>query len=369
MKPEDRVALYSITLTKSIVHHDFTSDKAALLRALADARTQTANENFGLLPLVGSNGVPAYAMNRLGQTTDALKFIAGRLARTPGRKNLIWISSGFPYRQNGRTGMELSNAGEALNNANVAVYPIDARGLLAPAGGAPLDPIDVDAMVVLAQDTGGRAFFNTNGISTSIQDAIDDSHVTYVLTYCPSHDQWNRKFRQIKVTVDRPGVQLRYRNGYFAFPEGDKATEPRKQLIADALRSPLEMIDLGFDVHADVAKESGDMQLSVQIHIDPGQLKFQQKGDRWTDSLEVVWVELGANGQIVGHGAHTLNLKPTDQGYDEILHQGLTFSEHAKVVSGAVEVRLVIADNGSDVIGSVTVSLTQLLNKVKPGII
>src|ERR1022692_5265464 len=102
MKPEDRVALYSITLTKSIVHHDFTSDEAALLRALADARTQTANENFGLLPLVGSNGVPACAMNRLGQTTDALKFFAGRLARTPGRKNLIWISSGFPYRQNGR---------------------------------------------------------------------------------------------------------------------------------------------------------------------------------------------------------------------------------------------------------------------------
>jgi VWFA-related protein len=371
MKPEDRVALYSITLSKFTVHHDFTSDKDALLRALADARSKAGAENFGLLPLVGSNSVPTYAVSRLEQTTDALKFIAGRLAKIPGRKNLIWITGGFPYRQNGRTGMELSNADKALNNANVAVYPIDARGLVAPGGGVPLPlgGVDVNAMVVLAQDTGGRTFFDTNGISNAIQDAVDDSHVTYVLTYYPSHDQWNGKFRQIKVKVDRPGVQLRYRNGYFAFPEGSKATEPRKQLIADALRSPLEMIDLGFDVHATVATSSGDTQLSVQIHIDPGQLNFQQQGDRWTDSLEIMWVELGADGQVVGHGAHTLDLKPAAQGYEEILHQGLTFSEHAKVMSGAVEVRLVIADNGSDVIGSVTVSLTQLLNKLKPEII
>jgi hypothetical protein len=271
----------------------------------------------------------------------------------------------------GRTGMELSDSAKVLNNANVAVYPVDARGLVAPVGGIPLPlgGVDVDAMVVLAQDTGGRAFFNTNDISGSIQDAVDDSHVTYVLTYYPSHDQWNGKFRQIKVKVDRPGVELRYRNGYLAFPNGSKATEPRKQLIADALHSPLEMIDLGFDVHADIARASGDTELSVRIHIDPGQLKFQQEGTRWTDSLEIMWVELNADGQIVGHGAHTLSLKPVAQGFDEIVHEGLTFSEHAKVVNGAVEVRLVIADDGSDVIGSVTVSLTQLLNKAEPEII
>jgi VWFA-related protein len=371
MKPEDRVALYSITLSKFIVHHDFTSDKDALLRALADARSKAGAENFGLLPLVGSNSVPSYAVSRLEQTTDALKFIAGRLSKIPGRKNLIWVTSGFPYRMNGRTGMELSDSAKVLNNANVAVYPVDARGLVAPVGGnpLPLGDVDVDAMMVLAQDTGGRTFFNTNDISTSIQSAVDDSHVTYVLTYYPSHDQWNGKYRQIKVKVDRPGVELRYRNGYFAFPEGSKATQPRQQLIADALHSPLEMIDLGFDVHADISKTTGDSQLSVQIHIDPGQLKFQQQGDRWTDSLEIMWVELDADGKIVGHGAHTLSLKPVAQGYDEILHQGLTFSEHAKVMNGAVEVRLVIADNGSDVIGSVTVSVAQLLNKIKPEII
>jgi hypothetical protein len=233
----------------------------------------------------------------------------------------------------------------------------------------PVGLIDVDAMKVLAQDTGGRAYFNTNDISGSIQDAVDDAHTTYTLTYYPAHDQWNGKYRQIKVKVNRPRVQLRYRNGYFAFPQGDKSSEPAKQLIADALRSPLEMIDLGFDVRADVAQVSGEMQLSIQIHIDPGQLGFQQRGDRWTDGLEVVWVELDAAGQIVGHGTHTLNLRPGQQGYEEILHQGLTFSEHAKVASGTLEVRLVIVDNGSNVAGSVTISLARLLNKLKPGII
>ncbi len=218
-------------------------------------------------------------------------------------------------------------------------------------------------MVVIAGDTGGKAFFNTNDINGSIQKVIDDSRAMYVLTYSPSHDQWNGKFRQIKVKVDRPGVQLRYRTGYIASPESEKNTQPRKQLIADALRSPLELIDLRFGVKAAATKSSGDWQMESQIHVDPGQIQFQQQADQWMDSLDIVWVELSADGDVVARGSHTLNLKSDQKGYAEVLRNGLTFSEHAKVMNGAVEIRLVIADHGSGLIGSVNVPLKPVISK------
>ena len=110
---------------------------------------------------------------------------------------------------------QIDAAARALNDANVAVYPVDARGLNPPPKGAPPQG-DFDTMNEIADRTGGRAFYNTNDIAGSVREAIDDSRVTYVLGYYPDHGEWNGKFREIKIKVNRPGVEVRYRRGYFA---------------------------------------------------------------------------------------------------------------------------------------------------------
>lgn len=76
----------------------------------------------------------------------------------PGRKNLIWVTAGFPLLL-GRQSFtpEFESAVRELNTAAVSVYPVDARGLLALAGGRLSS--DASAMMrQLAQRTGGRAF-------------------------------------------------------------------------------------------------------------------------------------------------------------------------------------------------------------------
>jgi len=105
-----------------------------------------------------------------------------------------------------------------LSDANVAVYPIDARGLLT--AGALADPrslllqgsptsrslsatwqkFDAEAtMDHLARDTGGEVFRNTNDLNTALQAAVADSQSYYVLGYYPERKNWDGKYHNIKV--------------------------------------------------------------------------------------------------------------------------------------------------------------------------
>ncbi len=83
-------------------------------------------------------------------------------------------------------------------------------------------------MNLLAERTGGRAFFNTNDIQGAIRRAIDDSRVTYVLGFNPDHGNWNGKFREIKIKVKRPDTNIRYRRGYFALADEAPADQQKR---------------------------------------------------------------------------------------------------------------------------------------------
>ena len=204
-------------------------------------------------------------MNRAYITAKALESIAAHIAPLPGRKNLIWLSAGFPIdigmdeldinstRDNRSFNEEVERATRALSDSNTAIYPVDARGLIGvPAisaqsrGPSPRNPPTIssllpnqkifDTMNILAERTGGRAYFNSNDIQGSIRRAIDDSRVTYVLGYYPDHGKWNGKFHEIKIRVNRPGTDVRYRRGYFAMADDAPADENKDAaLLGDAV--------------------------------------------------------------------------------------------------------------------------------------
>lgn len=181
--------------------------------------------------------------DRSRATTDALIAIAQQLKNTPGRKNLIWVSSSFPLfivREHKTLNFsdEITRAGRALTDANIAVYPVDARGLgtgsflTAEQSGQPtgsclktgepcLPPPDrnapsgIDTMNTLAGLTGGRAFYNTNGIEDSMQQAVSDAEITYTLGFYPV-DEPDDSFHRLTVKVTGKGRDVRFRRGYYA---------------------------------------------------------------------------------------------------------------------------------------------------------
>ena len=174
---------------------------------------------------------------RVLKTLEGLTNIANYLASFPGRKNLIWISGGFPFyfghadhqARYLSTGMVLK-AAQAVSSANMAIYPVDARGLLGPADivlpsneytPARSNPYleltkrfaaSIQTMQVLADRTGRRAFYNTNDIMNSIRSAVQDSAIHYMIGFYARENEWNTSFQNIEVNVKRTEVSVRHRN-------------------------------------------------------------------------------------------------------------------------------------------------------------
>jgi VWFA-related protein len=185
---------------------------------------------------------------RLDLTVNAFAEIARFLSALPGRKNLLWLSGSFPGSilpdadpaANGTSasfGMTLDSeremkiANDLLNAAHVSVYPVDVRGLqvdpaFSAASNAKTAPVkstfsnqlnaEHSTMDDIADNTGGHAFYNTNGLTQAMQEARDQGSVYYTLTYSPSNGNFNGAMRHIRVQLDKTGYQLSYRRNYFA---------------------------------------------------------------------------------------------------------------------------------------------------------
>lgn len=190
-----------------------------------------------------------YVERRVERTVGAFVEIAKFLDGLPGRKNLIWLSGSFPANFFPGTdpldafagavnfSPALRQAADLLTVGQVAVYPVDIRGLT-------VDPFfdvsnhvtirtpaeisqahrdfmleieaEQDAMDQIAQDTGGHAFYNTNGLSDAIATSTTDGANYYTLSYEPSNTKFHGELRKIRVQLAHRGHHLAYRRSYLA---------------------------------------------------------------------------------------------------------------------------------------------------------
>jgi len=429
LHPEDRVALYALGKDLKVLH-DFTSDASALLRVLSrykgysgqeirSAESEPGSEEDpsltdGLHALSNPNAEAvaqfldssdeAYTqmqtVDRVATTMNALEAIAAHVAGIPGRKNLIWVSGGFPFTmgfdnlmsgspanpllQNKDFSAEVQRAARALSDANVAVYPVDAHGLVVNMGnirqmtqayhrnyGDPLPPMSqqdliIQTMETLADRTGGRAFYRTNDLSHAIRRAIEDSQVTYTLAYAPTHREWNGEFRKIKVTTRRPGVELRYRTGYYAMP--DKPLEPAQseQMAYAAQWSALDATELGLTVEAMRSSLKGRPVVDFILVVDSAGLRFTEAEGRHDTDLLMVVAQKAEDGRVVSGDSKTLKLRLKDDTYQHAMMRGLGITGTVILDPAATQFRLVMLDEATGRLGSVDVPVAGLAEQPPP---
>jgi VWFA-related protein len=409
LKPSDRVALYALGRELRVLH-DFTSDASSLLRTLAKhtGKPNPDLEAGELDPdldswLDQSTQVmdDFYQVRRTHTTFEALMAIANHVTNLPGRKNLIWISSGFPFtmgmEDDGRANLnrevrvfseESENTARALNNANMAIYPVDARGLFTdPAFSAenrsvgnmprqrtsrkgnsnPRPPANSgaklrnltktqDIMNILANRTGGRAFYNTNDLKKAIQTAVEDSRVTYNIGYYPAGIEWDGRYREIKVQLKKPGAHLRYRLGYFAFPEKDLTPKQKETFLKDAVWSPLDSTDLGLVARIDILDPKKPNLARVIVNADAHKVQWETEGDRQKAVIDMLFLTT-AQGQPAKGTTDTMTLALTKENFAKIMKEGITTMKQLELPPNSYQLRVVMRDQKSGTIGSVTIPL------------
>ena len=436
LRPQDRVALYGLS-TDLFILHNFTHDAGSLLTALERSKntqiyqpsaseiepSNTGSDNIdAFMDSAEKHSADIQTINRAEMTANVMAAIANSVVNIPGRKNLVWVSGSFPFQigtgtiaddptPNGSVASsggispnnsnapgpnnsvqfrtfqkELEAASDAVNNANLAIYPVDARGLLGaanvsadvrtpmptsssaaarsrrPVASSQATPPreNFNTMIELADRTGGRAFYNSNDIENSLRQAVDDSRDSYVLDFYPADTQWDGSFHTIKVEVNRPGVEVRFRKGYFAIPDASVDPLRTEQMMQDAMSSPFQDTDLGLQVEAHPGTASSTRQISVRIGIDAHRLNFKKSGDQWTNDLQIIWLQFGADGKPTSARSQSLTLSLSAEEYSRSQDGDAQITRDFPLKNEAVKLRIVVRDITTGAVGSVDIPLARV---------
>ena len=300
-----------------------------------------------------------------------MREFARQLSRIPGRKSLIWLSTGFPIemtipspatQQQNVTMQELTGTGKALAKANIAIYPVDTAGLVASGGGQPVAGVAAGErnrhypLDVLAELTGGRAFYDRNDLEQEIREAVDDSEVTYTLGFYPNPDGEDSAYHRLQIEVNRKGVDLRYRKGYQAAdPQIQVAEADGREKIDNALWSPVEATGISINVRVEGPDPAKPKALRMTVAIPIGDIMLQEQENGWLGTLDLVVGQHSADGRDVATLSDAVKVNPNRQRYETLRKEGLLIRREIALRDEASVVRIVVFDRGSGRVGSLEI--------------
>jgi hypothetical protein len=214
---------------------------------------------------------------------------------------------------------------------------------------------------LLADRTGGLAFFGTNDIGDALHHAFDDGRYAYTLGFYPNHGNWNGKFRKIKIEAKGTSLRLRYRAGYLAAADrSDPQTVVEAQLHG-AAASPLDATSLGMIVSGQVVGPVSAKNLELHIGIDPKQLLLDSSKEHRTGAVDLFFVQRDSTGKIIASEKQHVVVNLAEKQYEYMAHAAMVLDKHLTVISGVTEIRVVVRDSGSGALGSVTVPMKAFL--------
>jgi VWFA-related protein len=382
LDPQQRVAIYSLDQRITVLS-DFTGDRARLKSILENYRATSITSQEVAEPTTVhlASDVMAAQVNRDSQllagmsnaqraqtTMAALTAVAAHIAAIPGRKNLVWLTADL--------NIPAAALGRALGRSDIAIYPVDARGLQSWAGrhseaddaaavfgqtrgtpsgtgAGPTVPRGIATMQELAEETGGRAYANGNDLTGAIRTAISDGEVSYTLGFYPDASSLDDKFHELKVRLKHSGYEVRSPRGYFALKDSPVSDAQHQSAMAEAILSPLE----SSQIHVDAALERGTDSLVVAGSID---LHDLQLSAALAGAVEVSIVQQDAAGKILGQTRNRYDLALTKESYSARLKSGLGFRERLIPKEGLATLRILVSDLSDERVGSLIIPYSQV---------
>jgi hypothetical protein len=273
-----------------------------------------------------------------------------------------------------------------LSEAQVAIYPVDARGLIgasaladassqgvnssgllrigndygssvASAGGGIVD--SQASMVEIAQETGGRVFRNRNDIDNAVATASNDGGTYYTLGYYPGRKKADNAFHKFNVAVNRPGVQLRHRRGYFAVEPGKINRKDRDaELTATLFNTTAQDTMVLFDAQIVPPPPGTKVQVPVKFLVRPDSIVVEEGKDGAKVDLDFVVAAITADGRLAAREAKTVSSSLDAAQYAQVKERGLLLPIEVSLPPGSYNLRLAVRDNHTGYLGTLTAPIT-----------
>ena len=352
--------------------HDFSTDTKALRDVLAHYKPHGpvhVADVYTAASAFSTEG--SFQTSDLGfdVTLTSMLFLAHSLSNYPGRKNLIWVSEGFPLNLFPDVSMGSSNfvisdhtlevekITDELMKAQVAVYPIDAAGVSLNSRFNART-----AMESVAERTGGRTFYNRNDIDVGVRTSIEDGSVFYNMHYSPQNKNWDNRFRKIEVTVSRPHVHLQYRKGYYAVQpqEGVKNNVMVSGDLGQALLLDAPVASgVLFQAGVEPVPQAPHEKYLVNFAVDPHTISFQQGGDGLQHAKLgcVVWAYHGGDAAPQRFQGATVSADLDAPVFQKVMGSYLPCKCQVDLKRGDYTLRIAVIDRTTNLIGATNLKL------------
>jgi VWFA-related protein len=376
--PNQPTAIYALG-NKLWLLHDFTTDHEALKDVVRKFKGQGSqiitsdDEGHKRKSTFGTAGA-----DRVWTTLDAFKSLGRIMGAYRGRKNLIWISESFvvdavPDMQPARGPLymdeysrQVEMMSDALMEAQIAIYPIDPAGLTGESFRPLLNRFGPQSTLrEMAERTGGKAFMNRNDIDVGIRSSMDDGSSYYTTSYHPANKTWDGKMRKIEVKTSRPGVKLRYREGYYAtdpsiLPGAKKDVKETSIDFAQALDPDLPpSTGLLFQAQVLPPSEKTQNKIVVNFALDPHMVAFQKQADgkEHAEVSCIAWA-FPVKGKPIGSGGGTVNANIDQATLNKIMQSAFPCRQSLELAAGNYMLRLGVIDHSTKKIGALTAWVT-----------
>jgi VWFA-related protein len=382
MLPADLIALVSLS-TNMRVDLDFTSDKAKVLSVLS-SYASSQGQGYDLGSEGSSEGQAESGGSYTPDDTDYNTFTADRkllalqaimqaLGKIDQKKSIIYFSNGIT-----QSGVDNQSALRATTasavRANVSIYPLDVRGLQAfPPGGeaqnaslhgqsayngnAVFNDLNSNAnsqetLATLAEDTGGKAFFDSNDFSGVFSQVQKDTSAYYVLGFTSTNPLKDGHFRHLKVQLNRQDVKLEYRSGYYAGRDFQHLNNSdREEQLTDELEAQLPQTDVAVYAGAHYFRQDDShYYLGVSLVIPGSQIPFVQAKDKDNATIDIIGEVLAGGKLPVGHQRDTVKLAVDSA--QQVRRKNVQYNTGFLLAPGSYHLKFVVRENRTGRMGT-----------------
>jgi VWFA-related protein len=386
LTPADMVAIATLSTTLQ-VPLDFTADRDQMLHALD---VMTGSEGSGFEELTAGDPTDdsataftaddsEFTLFNTDRRLQAIQALTEAMAPIEQKKSLIYFSSGMT-----QTGLDnrvaMRTVVDKAVKSNVSIYAADMRGLqaLGPAGDASqastrgqsafsgaavsgrFDSMSSsqDALSSLAQDTGGRAFFDLNDFGTVFDKVVADTSAYYLLGFSSTNHSKDGRFRRIRVTLKRPDLKLEYRAGYYAPRDFAHAgRDDREQQLTEQLFSDLSVTDVPVYASSAYFRIKGDRYfVPVWIMVPGSSVPFNKSGDKSKATIDIVGVVRDPQQRPVARIRDTVNLAVSAT--DQVERKNVQYQTDLELPPGVFTMKVVVRENETGSMGSFEAAIT-----------
>jgi VWFA-related protein len=285
------------------------------------------------------------------------------LLQVEGEKHLILLSEQGPPSQpksRSRLGMIAADARVALHIVQTGgvgeARRITDTGFFGQIPNvSPWSSVHHAGARALSEHTGGLTFWYTDA-DKALTAVAAATRVNYLLGYVPTNTEWKGEYRDIGVTVTRPGVTLLFRHGYHAttvVPRWDDRATMTELRMAEARAASRLPRQLPLSIVAKLTKSpSGEKVVEVALDVEPSAVEFAIVDGRHAARLDVALWVMDGKGAVVGSLAEIIQLRLTDASFAALVSKHIAYTGSVRFTGTPRSVRAVVYDYDADRVGA-----------------